>query len=75
MTQQLHVRILITNGCSLLLGPTPNYWGQIVRGVPPTEHINPQARANPMRFWVHTAEKCALPPGPLVLELAYLAAD
>jgi hypothetical protein len=21
-----------------------------------------------MRFWVHTAEKCALPPGPLALE-------
>jgi hypothetical protein len=29
--------------------------------------------ANPMRFWAHTAEKCALPPGPLVLELACLA--
>jgi hypothetical protein len=26
-----------------------------------------------MRFWTHTAEKCALPPGPLVLEVACLA--
>jgi hypothetical protein len=26
-----------------------------------------------MRFWVHTAEKCALPPGPLALALACLA--
>jgi hypothetical protein len=29
----------------------------------------------PYKFGVHTAEKCALPPGPLVLELACLAPD
>jgi hypothetical protein len=26
-----------------------------------------------MRFWAQTVEKCALPPRPLVLELACLA--